>query len=47
MKARGLVQIHQALRKTFTHGHPDALIRYDRRYSERLLEYGRATSPTT
>jgi Ser/Thr protein kinase RdoA (MazF antagonist) len=43
VKARGLVQIHQALRKTFAHGHPDALIRYDRRYSERLLEYAGST----
>jgi Ser/Thr protein kinase RdoA (MazF antagonist) len=43
VKAHGLVQIHQALRKTFTHGHPDALIRYDRRYSERLLEYAGST----
>ncbi|MGH6903822.1 MAG: aminoglycoside phosphotransferase family protein [Geminicoccaceae bacterium] len=43
VKARGLVQIHQALRKTFADGHPDALIRYDRRYSERLLEYAEST----
>jgi thiamine kinase-like enzyme len=39
VKARGVVQIHQALRTAFADGHPDALIRYDRPYSERLLEY--------
>jgi thiamine kinase-like enzyme len=38
VKARGLVQIHQALNKTLADDPPDALIRYDRRYSERLLE---------
>jgi hypothetical protein len=36
---RGLLQIHNALRETFGVGYPDGLIRYDRRYSERLLEY--------
>jgi thiamine kinase-like enzyme len=38
LKARGLVQIHQALNKTLADHPPDALIRYDSRYSERLLE---------
>jgi hypothetical protein len=39
--ARGLalVQVQQALRETFAGKHADGLIRYDRRYSERLLEY--------
>ncbi len=39
--ARGLalVQVQRALRKTFVGKHADGLIRYDRRYSERLLEY--------
>ncbi|MGH6920552.1 MAG: phosphotransferase family protein [Geminicoccaceae bacterium] len=39
--ARGLVllQVQPALRSTFAGEHPDGLIRYDRRYSERLLEY--------
>jgi Ser/Thr protein kinase RdoA (MazF antagonist) len=34
-----LLQVQQALRKTFVGKHPGGLIRYDRRYSERLLEY--------
>jgi thiamine kinase-like enzyme len=39
--ARGLVllQVQQALRKAFVGEHPEGLIRYDRRYSERLLDY--------
>jgi thiamine kinase-like enzyme len=43
LKARGVVQIHEALRNTFANKDPDALIRYDRRYSERLLEYTGST----
>ena len=38
-RALGLLQVQQALRKTFVGPYPDGLIRYDRRYSERLLEY--------
>jgi hypothetical protein len=36
---RGLLQIHQALRETLAAKAPDGLLRYDRRYSERLLDY--------
>jgi hypothetical protein len=43
--ARGfvLLQVQQALRSTFAGEHPAGLIRYDRRYSERLLEYAERT----
>lgn len=43
VKARGLVRMHQALGETFAVGMPHALIRYDRGYSERLLDWA-ATS---
>src|SRR5690606_4148062 len=36
--AHGLVRMHEALQQTFAQDPPDALIRYDVRYSERLLE---------
>ena len=36
---RGLLQMHTALNETFADGYPSGLIRYDRRYSEQLLEY--------
>jgi len=36
---RGLLHIHKALREAFAAEYPDGLIRYDRRYSERLLDY--------
>jgi len=36
---RGLMQMHKLLRDAFATGYPDGLIRYDRRFSERLLEY--------
>ena len=36
---RGLLQIHKALRETFAAKGPDGLIRYDRQYSEQLLNY--------
>jgi thiamine kinase-like enzyme len=37
--ARGLRHIHKALREAFAVKYSDGLIQYDRRYSERLLEY--------
>jgi hypothetical protein len=37
--ARGLRRIHNALREAFAAEYPHGLIRYDRHYSERLLEY--------
>lgn len=36
---RGLLHIHKALREAFPAAYPAGLIRYDRRYSERLLDY--------
>jgi hypothetical protein len=36
---RGLLHIHKALREAFAAEYPYGLIRYDRRYSERLLDY--------
>jgi Phosphotransferase enzyme family len=36
---RGLLLIHKVLRGAFDAKYPDGLIRYDRRYSERLLDY--------
>ena len=36
---RGLLHIHKALREAFPAAYPDGLIQYDRRYSERLLDY--------
>src|SRR5690606_1961223 len=38
-RGRLLPQLHAALRATFAGAHPAGLIRYDRPYSERLLEY--------
>jgi Phosphotransferase enzyme family len=36
---RGLLHLHKALKEAFAGRYPDGLIRYDRRYSERLLDY--------
>jgi hypothetical protein len=38
-RALVLLRVQPALRKAFAGEHPDGLLRYDRRYSERLLAY--------
>jgi thiamine kinase-like enzyme len=38
-RALQFLELHRALKATFGGEHPASLIRYDRRYSERLLEY--------